>query len=352
MLRYILCAFVLLAGAATTASADPVSFRKEVATVLLDNCLACHGPKKAEGGYRVDTFERVMKEGESTAAAFTAKNVDDSEAFRRLITTEANERMPKDGDPLTAEQIAIIKRWIEEGASFDGGDPKAALASIIPAPEHPAAPESYARPVPVTALAFSPSGQELYVGGYHEISVWNPADGQLIRRIKNIGQRVFAINFSPDGKLIAVASGAPGRFGEARILKAEDGSVANVIAMTSDVVFDAVFSPQGDRLATAAADGTVRLFEVASWKEQMVITSHSDWVMAVAWNADGSKLASGSRDKTAKVYDAKTGDLIVTFPQHNAAVKGVAFHVSGNEVFSSGSDNQIRRWKLEEAKQA
>ena len=347
----ILSAIVLVLCAGSLAWADPVSFKKDVATVLLNNCLACHGPKKAEGGYRVDTFERAMKAGDSTAAGFTAKNVDASEAFRRLISTDVKERMPKDGDPLPAEQIASIKRWIEEGANYDGGDPKAALSSIIPAPEHPNAPEAYPRPVPVTAVAFSPDGQQLYVGGYHEISVWNPADGQLIRRIKNIGQRVFAINFSPDGKLIAVACGAPGRFGEVRILKAEDGSIVNVINMTSDVVFDAVFSPQGDRLATAAADGTIRLWEVASWKEQLTITSHSDWVMAVAWSSDGAKLASGSRDKTAKVFDAKTGDLVITFPQHNAAVKGVAFHPSNAEVFSSGSDNQIRRWNLTEAKQ-
>lgn len=333
------------------ALAEPVSFRKDLAPVLLDNCLACHGPKKAEGGYRVDTFERTMKEGDSTAAPFTAKNVDDSETFRRLITTDANERMPKDGDPLTTEQIALFKRWIEEGANFDGGDPKAALTSIIPPPTHPAAPESYSRPVPITAIAFSPSGQELYIGGYHELSVWNPADGQLIRRIQNIGQRVFGISFSPDGKLIAVASGTPGRFGEVRILNAADGSIANVVAMTSDVVYDALFSPQGDRLATAAADGTIRIFDVASWKEQLVITSHSDWVMAVAWSADGSKLASGSRDKTAKLFDAKTGDLIITFAQHNAAVKGVAFQPEDKELFSSGSDNQIRRWNVVEGKQ-
>lgn len=342
---------LLLLTFAAPALAEPVSFKKDLAPTLINNCLACHGPKKAEGGYRVDTFERILKAGDSEAAPFTAKNLDDSESFRRLITDDHAERMPKDGDPLNADQIALFKRWIEEGANYDGGDAKLALMAIIPPPTHPSAPESYARPVPITAVTFSPDGQQLLVGGYHELTVWNPADGQLIKRIGNIGQRVYGISFSPDGKWIAVACGTPGRFGEVRILKAEDGSLAQVIAMTSDVAYDAQFSPTGDRLATAAADGTVRIFNVAGWKETLTITSHSDWVMAVAWSDDGTKLASGSRDKTAKVFDAKTGDLVVTFAQHNAAVKGVFWHPENNKVFSSGSDNQVRRWELSEAKQ-
>ncbi len=344
-------ASLLLLLCAAPVLAEPVSFKRDIAPLLLDNCLACHGPKKAEGGYRIDSFERVMKAGDSEAAPFTAKDVDDSESYRRLITDDHAERMPKDGDPLAAPQIALFKQWIDEGAAYDGGDPKAPLASIIPAPTHPSAPESYAKAIPVTAIAFSPDGQQLYVGGYHEITVWNPHDGQLIRRIGNIGQRVFNISFSPDGKLIAVACGAPGRFGEVRLLKAEDGSVAHVVGMTSDVVYDAQFSPDGARLASAAADGTIRLFDVASWQEQQTITSHSDWVMAVAWSPDGGKLASASRDKTSKVFDTKTGDLIVTFSQHNQPVKGVFWHADNDKVFTAGSDKQLRRWQLGEAKQ-
>lgn len=341
----------LLLAALSPAQAEPVSFKKDIAPILLDNCLACHGPKKAEGGYRVDSFERLLKAGDSGAAGIVAKDHDGSEVLRRITSDDEAERMPLDGDPLPPEQVELVRRWISEGATYDGGDPNAPLATILPPPTHPAPPEAYVRPVPITAVAFHPDGQQLYVAGYHEISVWNPNDGQLLRRISGIGQRVFQISFSPDGKLVAVAGGSPGRLGEVRILNAADGSLVTAVAMTSDVVFDAQFNPQGDRLATAAADGVVRLFDVASWKEQQTITSHSDWVMAVAWSDDGSKLASASRDKTAKVYDAQTGDLLVTFSQHNAPVRGVHFKSDASEVYSSGSDNQVRRFDLAEGKQ-
>ena len=349
--RFSFPGFLLLLFASLTsiAQAEPVSFRQKIATLLVDNCLACHGPKKAEGGYRVDAFERVLGAGESGSPGFAAKALDKSEAFRRITSADKSERMPLDGDPLSPEQIALIKLWIEEGAAFDGPDPKAPLATIIPPPTHPDPPEAYPQTMPITALAFSPDGAQLIVGGYHELTIWNPADGQLLRRIKNVGQRTFALAFSPDGKLLAVGCGAPGRLGEVRLFDFASGNLVHVLGTTSDVVLDIAFSPAGDRLAVAAADSVLRVFEVATGKEQLTINSHSDWVQAVAWSADGSKLASASRDKTAKVFDAKTGELAVTFSAHGQPVKGIAFHPDGAELFSAGADNKIQRWKIADA---
>jgi DNA-binding beta-propeller fold protein YncE len=341
-------AFCVVAFFVTEASAQ-VSFKKDIAPVLLNNCLACHGPKKAEGAYRIDSYERAIAPGESATKAFVPKMLEGSEAFRRIISTDVKERMPLDGDPLPAETIALIKKWVEEGAVFDGPDPKAPLASYIPPPTHPAAPPAYAATLPITAVTFANDGTQLYVGGYHEITVWNPVDGALIRRIANVGQRTFALSLSPDGTLLAVGCGTPGRLGEVRIFTAATGELQKVVGTTSDVVFDCVFSPQGDKIAVAAADGSIRVFQVADGKEILNITSHSDWVFAIAWNADASKLASASRDKTAKVFDAKTGELLITYSGHQSAVRGVLFHPDGAEVYSSGSDNKIHRWKIADA---
>ncbi|MCA9125006.1 MAG: hypothetical protein H6822_08115 [Planctomycetaceae bacterium] len=339
----------LVAGLSAIAD-EPVSFRKDLAPILLDKCLACHGPKKAEGGLRVDSFERVTKEGDSGSPGFVAKDLELSEAYRRMASEDADERMPAEADALPADQLALFKRWIEEGANFDGDDPAAELITIVPAPTHPEPPPAYRYAVPVAAIAFSHDGKELIAGGYHELTVWNPADGTLIRRIKNIGQRTRALSLSPDGKLLAVGCGAPGRLGETRVIDMASGDVVNVLGTTSDEVLDVAFSPQGDRLAVGSADGSIRVFEIPSGKEQLTITSHSDWVMALAWNADASKLASGSRDKTAKVFDAKTGELLVTYSGHSEAVKGVAFHPEGSDVFSAGGDKKIHRWQISDAK--
>lgn len=340
----------LVQGAAL--GAEPVSFRRDVAPVLLNYCLACHGPKKSEGGYRIDTFEHVIAEGDSTQPGFVAKDMEGSEAFRRIVSTDVKERMPLEGDPLPAREVEFLKRWIAEGLPFDGPAPKAALASYIPPPIHPAAPESYRAAMPITAVEFSPDGTELFAGGYHEITVWNPNEGTLTRRIGNVGQRTYALHFSPDGAMLAAACGTPGKLGEVRLFKAASGELIKVLGMTSDVVFDCAFSPAGDRLATTAADGLVRVFDVGSGSEQLTIASHSDWVYCAAWNADGTKLATGSRDKTAKVFDAKTGELLITYNGHNQAVRGVLFHENGTEMYSTGSDNKLHRWAIADGKKA
>ncbi len=174
----------------------------------------------------------------------------------------------------------------------------------------------------------------------------------LVRRIGGVGQRTYAIHFSPDGQLLAVACGTPGKHGEVRLLKPDSGELVKVLGTTSDVVFDCAFNPQGDRLATAAADGVVHVFDVASGSEQLTITSHSDWVFAVAWNADGTQLATGSRDKTAKVFDAKTGELLITYNGHNQPVRGVLFHPDGKQVYSAGSDGKLHCWSIADGKKA
>jgi hypothetical protein len=351
-----LCAFALSCASVFcpigVAHAEPVSFKRDVAPILLNNCFACHGPKKSEGGYRIDTFERLTAAGDSTQPGFMAKDLEGSEAFRRINSTDPKERMPLEGDPLPPDQMALLKQWIESGVPFDGPDPKAAIASYIPPPTHPAPPEKYRATLPITAVHFTPDGSQLFVGGYHEITVWNPVDGKLIKRIPGIGQRTHAIRFSPDGQRFAVACGTPGRHGEVRLLKAESGELVKVLGMTSDVVFDCAFSPPGDRLATAAADGVVRIFDVESASELLTITSHSDWVYCVAWNSDGSQFVTGSRDKTAKVFDAKSGELLITYNGHNQPVRGVLFHPDGKEVYSSGSDNKLHRWSIAEGKKA
>jgi WD40 repeat protein/mono/diheme cytochrome c family protein len=341
-----LCVVVVAATAGPAAAAEPISFRRQVAPILVEQCLACHGPKKAEGGYRVDTYAEALAAGDSATPGFLPQDPQGSEAFRRIVATDLEERMPLDGDPLPAEQVAVLRRWIEEGATFDGPDKKAALPTILPPPIHPPAPDAYPQPVPIAALAFSPDGSQLVVGGYHELTVWDPADGHLLRRIGNIGQRTSALCFSPDGKAVAVACGTPGRLGEVRIVDVASGRVTAVLGTAADMVLDVAYSPAGDRLAVGGSDGVLRVYAADGGAQELAIPCHSDWVHAVAWSADGGRLATASRDKTAKVIDVKTGELLGTFSGHGQPVKGVAFHPDGAEMFSAGADKKIQRWKL------
>lgn len=306
-----------------------------------------------EGGLRLDSYEALLGEGDSGAKAVVPGKLPESEALRRIATDDEFERMPLEADPLPQEQIALVRRWIDQGAKFDGPDAKAPLASILPAAEYPNPPEAYPSPLPITALAFNSDGTRLLVGGYHELTVWKPETGELVERIKNFPERIYAVRYSPDGKRVAVAGGASARRGEVRLLNvADDGTLQSdePLLSTSGVVFDAVFSPTGDRLACAGEDNIVRVYDVATGEEPRLIESHSDWVMAVAFSPDGAKLATASRDKTAKVFDTASGELLMTYSGHGETVSGVAVHPDGDHVFSAGGDGQIHLWKIEDGK--
>ena len=121
----------------------PISFVRDIAPVLVKQCQGCHGPKKVKGGYRVDTFEHLLKPGKSDAPAIARGKPAESELFLRLTTGDADDLMPQDGDPLPPKQIELVKRWIVEGAKFDGTTETAALAGLLQPVEHAPSPESY-----------------------------------------------------------------------------------------------------------------------------------------------------------------------------------------------------------------
>ena len=327
-------------------AAEPVSFSKSIAPLLLENCQGCHGAKKAEGSYRVDTFERSMGEGDSGAVGFVAESLDDSEAFRRVLSEDVEERMPLDREPLSEQQIALLKRWITEGAQLDHDNPQASLSDIVSRSAQPDPPASYKHGIPVTALQFNQDGTQLYAGGYHEITVWNTSDGALASRISNIGQRTSGLDLSPDGALLVVGDGSPGRSGSVRLVDTASGQLKQVIGTAGDLVLDVRFSHDGSSIAATTVESGLKIYNVADGEERLAIASHSDWVTCVAWSPDGTKLVTGSRDKTCKLFDVESGELKHTYAGHGKPVRGVAFHPNGEEIYSSGSDNKIHRWKI------
>ena len=348
------------ATAATCAAAEEpsspqppaVSFSREVAPLLIKHCLACHNPRKAEGGYRVDCYAVVAAAGDSGLSPLQAEGDDSAELIRRICSNDESERMPAETTPLDEATIAVFTRWIDAGGSFDGSDETLPLAQLIPPPTHPASPEVYPAALPVTAVAFSADGKEIYSSGYHELLVWN-LDGTLSRRIGNLGERIYDIEVSPDGSLLAVACGQAGREGEVRIVAlAGDAphSVTSIPIRLDDVVLDSAFSPDGKLLVCGSADKAVRFVDLSSGEVATVLQSHAEQVTAVAFCTDGSKMATASRDGSSKVFDTATGQLLVSYQGHAGPVRGVAMPGDGTQVFSSGDDKKLHRWNVADAK--
>jgi dipeptidyl aminopeptidase/acylaminoacyl peptidase len=323
--------------------AQSVSFRQDVAPILVKRCLACHGEQKFKGEFQLHSFETLMKAGESGDVPIAAGKPGESHLYQLIVESDAALRMPKDTDKLADAEIDLIRRWIAEGAKFDGAE---AADSIVNAVvwKHPDPVEAYPRPFPITSLAFRPDGKEVAVGGHHEITIWNADDGALVRRIKGVAERTYCLTYNQDGSLLAVASGTPAQLGEVKLFNPIDGNLVRHLASMTDCAFGVAFSADGQRLAASGADHKVRVFDVASGKQQLQLADHSDWVMNVAFSPDGSKLASASRDKTCKVFDSQTGSLLFTYADHGASVYAVAFNEDGGQAISCGADNRVHFW--------
>lgn len=97
---------------------EQVSFGLDVAGVLANRCVNCHSGNNPPGGLGMDSFARFIRGGDS-GAPFVPGKPEDS-MIVRLIKATGNGRMPRNGPPLTGEQIAKIETWIREGGKFDG----------------------------------------------------------------------------------------------------------------------------------------------------------------------------------------------------------------------------------------
>ncbi len=98
---------------------NAVSFSEQVRPLLNAKCAKCHGGVKEAGGMNLLFRESALKGGKSGLPAIVPGKPEASELIVRVTTADEDDRMPKKADPLKAEQIALLKRWIAEGAPWD-----------------------------------------------------------------------------------------------------------------------------------------------------------------------------------------------------------------------------------------
>ncbi len=282
-----------------------VSFDREVLPILRKKCITCHSQSEADGELNLETPAAMIKGGDS-GPALIARNGNDS-LLLEVASHRDDPKMPPPGNDvgavnLTAQELGLLKLWIDQGAQGSGG------TSVL-------SPQSW-RPLPkglnpIYAVAVSPDGQYAACGRANQIFIYHVATGQLVTRLT-------------DPSLIK--EGEDDRPGIAHL----------------DVVQSLAFNNQGDMLASGG-------FRVAKlWRRPRDVQRHkfaaADTVTAVAVNPDGTVAATGAADNLIKLWNVETGEEIAALEGHTAAVSSLKFSDDGSQLVSSSLDKTIRVW--------
>jgi WD40 repeat protein len=193
--------------------------------------------------------------------------------------------------------------------------------------------------------------QILSAGSDMTPKLWNTSSGAIVRSFIGHTGRLRALAVSPDERWFASA-GASKEDGDGslRIWNLATGKEQSKFFPMPGWTYSIAWSPDAKTLATTHDEGTLQLRDAWDLSSVRELKGHLRKIWHAAFSPDGRSLVSGSVDTTARVWDVKTGELRYVLT-HNDAVGAVAFSPNGRLVITS-SGNEIKFWDAVSGREA
>ena len=339
-LKLVVTLFALLSGIRTATAKSPATpqFARDVAPILNKYCAGCHNADDQEGGLSLESFLGVQQGGEQGPSVLPGQA--DSSRLIRMLTGAAEPKMPpEDNEAPTAEEVELLRAWINNGARGPDGHELAQHDLITPVIT-----SQRVGDLPISDLAYSPNGEVLAIARFRAVEIRSGDGKSVINKLTGHSGKVNAVQFTADGRYLLAASGISGLFGEVRIWDVATWTLAQSLSGHRDTLYAAVPSPDGRWLATAGYDRLIILWDLSAGKQIRTFSGHNGAVFDLAFSPDSTVLASASADQTVKLWHVATGDRLDTLSQPLKEQYTVAFAPDGLSVVAAGVDNRLRAW--------
>ena len=344
----VLAAAMAMVGLSASYAAEPVDYVRDVTPILESYCIGCHTADDPQGGLVMETYAALMAGGDHGAAI--TEGVAASSRLYLMAAGEMEPVMPPDdADGPDEQELAVLADWIDQGAAgprADARDEAGSMRRRLRVPQLP--PVEFSRR-PITAIAAGPAADPTgdgWVALARTGSIELRRGDQTLRTIEGEFGKVNAMEFSPDGNRLLVATGLTGAVGAAMIFDVKSGEAVTELVGHKDVLYDAAWSPDASMVATGGYDRDVRIWNVATSDVRHVLKGHNGAIFDLEFSDDGALLFSGSGDETVKVWNVADGERLDTLSQPEGEVFAVETTPDGRFILAASSDNRIRVWQL------
>jgi WD40 repeat protein len=332
-----LLALAALLGASAAACAADLEFYQDIYPFLKTNCISCHNKTTTKADLNMETPELMIKGGEAGPALVPGKSLESLVVAASLHQQDMEMPPPNNKSGavnLSPAQIELLKQWIDQGAKATSQQERSIVLQAFSAGVDP-----------IYSVAMTKDGRYVACGRSNQIVIYDLATRQPVAQLGDAAVKngaahralVQSLAFSADGTRLA-----SGSFREVKIWKLEAGKTAGnttpvstkpasaellkkIATVAKVAVLSSAMSADGKQVVTGCADGSVRVWDIATAKQMMELRgtvaaskkmAELDWVIAAQTLEQAFQKAEIARidaqDKALDVLLGKAKEAIVT----------------------------------------